>query len=550
MRRFEMGIDEKLKTASNNMQKVYDAGRAAGATPMTADTEMSDTSENPVQNKVIKKYVDDIGLEKGEAEYSVKQMRHPDSSKKNHAYQRGGIALGGATQAGVTEEEYNASDKYKQTTGKEILDYEDTFGFNMAQGDTTKARGRNAAAHNEATEANAKNASTFGKNTVVDFEDGFAAGHYNENLPDSIFEIGVGNSGWKQNAMSVRAKDGAIRTRNLVPKSAHAYDLGAEEDASQGNFRYRTVYAETVDASKTMKVKQAPTKEDEVVRLKEHNELLARIPSVDTEMSDTSENPVQNKVIKKYVDDIGKAAGDTEPFIVTIDYDVDRASNVASATSGEIYEAYTSGRQVLLKYEDDENIYSLATANSEKAMFSHVDIEDYSMCSYYVYEDGTVDEYESWWIQDYPEGPLVVSVSSNDDGDLVSSATAEEIYQAAIDGKTVYVEYYEGNIYTLSAANGNVAIFTRILPNAAEIYEVSIWSDGTVQSNDYTYMTGADFTRHDNEINNLKESMGDIDSALDNIIAIQEALMVGNTEEVLDDLHEYAQNIIDGGDTE
>ena len=45
------------------------------------------------------------------------------------------------------------------------------------------------------------------------------------------------------------------------------------------------------------------------------------------------------------------------------------------------------------------------------------------------------------------------------------------------------------------------------------------------------------------------ERIGDIETALDGIIAIQEALMVGTTNEVLDDLHEYAQNIVVGGDT-
>jgi len=211
----------------------------------------------------------DIPLEKGEAEYSLKQSRHPDSSQ-NHAYQRGGVALGGNTQAGVTEEEYNASDKYKQTTGEEILDHADTFGFNMAQGDTTKARGRNAAAHNEATEANAKNSATFGKKTIVDFEDGFAVGHYNENLADSILEVGVGNSGWKQNGLAVD-KGGTTKTRTVRPKASGSFDLGAS------NFVWRYVYAFYIKTQSSIetplitatkaKVTTAPTEDTDVVRL-------------------------------------------------------------------------------------------------------------------------------------------------------------------------------------------------------------------------------------------------------------------------------------------
>ena len=183
-------------------------------------------------------------LQNGEANHALKQSRNPGSSQ-NHAYQNGGIALGGNTQAGVTEEEYNGSDKYKQTTGTKVLDYGDTFGFNFSQGDTTKARGRNAAAHNEATEANAKNSSSFGKKVIVDFEDGFGVGHYNENLADSIFEVGVGNSGWKQNGLAVDS-GGTTKTRTVRPKASGSFDLGAS------GYVWRNIYTAAINASETI----------------------------------------------------------------------------------------------------------------------------------------------------------------------------------------------------------------------------------------------------------------------------------------------------------
>ena len=51
---------------NKSLQEKYDNGElGGGGTSVTVDTEMSDTSTNPVQNKVIKKYVDDKILSGG-----------------------------------------------------------------------------------------------------------------------------------------------------------------------------------------------------------------------------------------------------------------------------------------------------------------------------------------------------------------------------------------------------------------------------------------------------------------------------------------------------
>lgn len=270
---------------------------------------------------------DDLPLEKGEAEYAVKQSRHPDNTddKLNHAYQRGGIALGGATQAGVTEEEYNTgvednNNKYKQWDGEKYLEYNETFGFNLAQGDTTKARGRNAAAFNLRTEAEGKNsfatgdttkangenaasfgfktqangtnAATFGLATIMNANHGFACGVYNENLENSIFEVGAGKTdgSWKSNALSVNT-DGVTITKHIQPRHASQYNIGS------ASLRYVQIYTHTIDASSGISINQGkvtinsqgiikakaiesekiPAYQTDVVRLKELNEAEARI---------------------------------------------------------------------------------------------------------------------------------------------------------------------------------------------------------------------------------------------------------------------------------
>lgn len=52
-----MSLEEKLRTLIENERKVYEAGKSAGGT-LTLDTELSLTSENAVQNKVITEALD------------------------------------------------------------------------------------------------------------------------------------------------------------------------------------------------------------------------------------------------------------------------------------------------------------------------------------------------------------------------------------------------------------------------------------------------------------------------------------------------------------
>lgn len=72
--------------------------------------------------------------------------------------------------------------------------------------------------------------------------------------------------------------------------------------------------------------------------------------TIDTEMSDTSENAVQNKVIKKYVDD---NKGTQPPLIIDGWYIEKNLSNGKYSISNThrydaIVEAYNSGRQVMI----------------------------------------------------------------------------------------------------------------------------------------------------------------------------------------------------------
>lgn len=67
--------------------------------------------------------------------------------------------------------------------------------------------------------------------------------------------------------------------------------------------------------------------------------------TVDSAMSDSSENAVQNKVIKAYVD----ANKGTECFVVTNTFDAANNRVIADKTFGEIKAAADSGKFVIIK---------------------------------------------------------------------------------------------------------------------------------------------------------------------------------------------------------
>ena len=79
--------------------------------------------------------------------------------------------------------------------------------------------------------------------------------------------------------------------------------------------------------------------------------------TVDTEMSITSSNPVQNKVIKSYVD-IGLAnkinVGDAL-CVVEFDYDSVNDKYTASKSANQIYEAWTNGKYVIGQISRENN---------------------------------------------------------------------------------------------------------------------------------------------------------------------------------------------------
>ena len=131
----------------------------------------------------------DLNLENGTGTGSLVQKRLTIDGvtwTTTKAYQGAGTALGGGTQAGRTEEEFNAyfwdsvnnvplhNGQGKNSEG-EVLDnsgltYSKSYSFAVAEGDSTKALGRGSHSEGNATQAIGHNSHAEGDHTIADGE--------------------------------------------------------------------------------------------------------------------------------------------------------------------------------------------------------------------------------------------------------------------------------------------------------------------------------------------------------------------------------------------
>ena len=176
--------------------------------------------------------------------------------------------------------------------------------------------------------------------------------------------------------------------------------------------------------------------------------------------------------------------------------------------------------------------YALSAYDGQYAWFTNVDVESLTQTTWRIDYEGNVEEFEN---QTGTSRVLIVTVH-----DGKASHASAEIKNCVDQGYTVWLDYYEdGTLVPLTWVSENMVEFswTDAESNLLQNWEVK--ENGGVELFE-SYLISED---------NFNETVGNIETALDSIIAIQEALMVGTTNEVLDDLHEYAQNIIVGGDT-
>lgn len=174
--------------------------------------------------------------------------------------------------------------------------------------------------------------------------------------------------------------------------------------------------------------------------------------TIDTEMSDTSVNAVQNKVIKKYVDDaVAKAGAGAVIFDATCSTDPWNLNQLQTETTiEEMAEAINNGSPIYMRF--GSGLVSVANAelydNGDVSLYVHlVDPEDVISRTIHTYSDG-----EDWYWESF-NNPM----GGGGEVDTAMSATSEN----AVQNKVIkaYVDKAEMNAYN-NAFDDSVAAST------------------------------------------------------------------------------------------
>ena len=216
----------------------------------------------------------DLNLENGTGKGSLVQKRLVIDGvtwTTAKAYQGAGTALGGGTQAGRTEEEFNAyfwdsvnnvplhGGQGKNSSG-EILDtagltYSKSYSFAVAEGDSTKALGRGSHSEGSATQAIGNNSHSEGDHTIAEGECSHSEG------------LNTVANGSYSHSMGVSTVTN--RYAQLVVGQFNTGETNTIFEVGNGwNESHRYNAFEVLEDGRA-KVQSAPTQSDDVVRKKE-----------------------------------------------------------------------------------------------------------------------------------------------------------------------------------------------------------------------------------------------------------------------------------------
>ena len=205
---------------------------------------------NIIINKELTDTIDRIknttsNLENGDGTGSVVQKRLKSDGvtwTKAKAYQGASIALGGGTQAGMTEEEFNAwywdsttntplhegkgkiNGKITDYTGK---DYEHSYAYSVASGDSTRVKGRASFGSGSNNLVEGRDSAVFGRNNKLKNDCSLAAGENNTINTVQGFATGEDNI--------VDGGAGSALGKGLHQKSPNGTSVGQFNDPTDTN---------------------------------------------------------------------------------------------------------------------------------------------------------------------------------------------------------------------------------------------------------------------------------------------------------------------------
>jgi hypothetical protein len=140
-------------------------------------------------------------------------------------------------------------------------------------------------------------------------------------------------------------------------------------------------------------------------------------------------------------------------------------------------EAQKQGRNVVVVW--GESIHTISYLDEYYAIVSYVAVDENYIYCYYIWEDGSIEN----WDSDYSRRGITVYLYSDGEGNYSPTYYSEEIYRGVQNGCSVSLEVqdWDGTIFNLSYCAPDVAVFTAIQPDCSEVYSYYIYQDGTVE---------------------------------------------------------------------
>ena len=331
-------------------------------TALTLDTEMSDNSSNGVENKVIKKYIDETVNEASDLAIndvkltkitkSIDDLLIPGKIVKTTDETTGKVSTGELFNSAkaATGDNSHAEGKDTQAIGvnshaeghatmasgdsshSEGRSAQATGLYSHAEGLTTTASGGASHAEGDGTTAKGNASHAEGKGTIAGSANQHVQGKYNIEDTKNKFAFIIGNGTDDKNRSNLLAIgwDGLFYPNNSevgidITKTGGTFELykileTLPDNDAEGKLDRNHIYM--VKNEETVNITTKECNYDKYIILsidEEKNIVWEKItnPSIaiDDVMSDTSENTVKNKVIKKYVDDI---VGDIQTILATL----------------------------------------------------------------------------------------------------------------------------------------------------------------------------------------------------------------------------------------
>lgn len=221
------------------------------------------------------------------------------------------------------------------------------------------------------------------------------------------------------------------------------------------------------------------------------------------------------EMVNDVLDALPDNGGGVEPFIVNATYDAENDVLVASALPPEILEAYLSGKSVILAFDGNlAESYPLEFVSEWHAVFGYIAPDESYIYCYYVYEDGTMENFDSDWMRhgdavskddftwdnlgnkpfytDGDERTVINKTIGIEDGKGTSALYPLTIYE----GETYYVTF-DGNEYEVKVGAFNITsndgtVKTKLfLGNAAYSDKGSFNNPSKFDSGEPFYFEGA-----------------------------------------------------------